>query len=80
VAPSFKVAELDVLFNVGFSKEGELLDLGDIHGVVEKSGAGYAWGDTKLGRGMESARAFLKENPEIAESIKQEVLIKLKEL
>lgn len=77
VAPPFKIAEMDVMFGEGFSKEGELLDLGATHGILEAS-SGYAWGDVKLGRGMESARAFLKGNPEIAESIRQEIISKLK--
>jgi recombination protein RecA len=78
VASPFGVAEFDVLFDQGISREGELLSLGDIHGVLEKSTAGYAWGDTKLGRGYDTSIVFLKENPDVANSIYQEILVKLK--
>lgn len=80
VAAPFGVAEVDILFNVGISQEGELLALGELHGVLEKSTGGYAWGDTKLGRGYEAASQYLRENPTIAESIKAEVINKIKAL
>lgn len=78
VASPFKVAEFDIMFNEGISRAGELLSLGDIHGVVEKSTGGYVWGDTKLGRGYEASCAFLKENTKVAEAIEVEILAKLK--
>lgn len=79
VASPFKTAEFDIMFNQGISREGELLLLGDIYGIVEKGTGGYSWGDTKLGRGQEASCQFLKENPKIAEAIHAEVLSKLKE-
>lgn len=78
VAPPYKIAEFDIMFNEGISVEGELLMLGDLHGVVEKNTLGYSWGDTKLGRGYDSARLFLKENPDVTKTIQAEVLAKMK--
>ncbi|HEX5417835.1 MAG TPA: recombinase RecA [Chloroflexota bacterium] len=66
VAPPFRVAEFDILFAEGISKEGGLLDVGVTMSVVRKSGAFLSYGDTRLGQGRENARAFLRENPAIA--------------
>jgi len=62
VAPPFRIAEFDILYNEGISYEGDLLGLGEKYGVVTKSGASYSFGDTSLGRGYDAARQFLKEN------------------
>ena len=78
IAPPFKQAEFDIMYNEGISKEGEAIDLGDKLGIVKKSGAFYSYGETKLGQGRENAKKFLKENTkvleEIEEKIKKEVL------
>jgi recombination protein RecA len=66
VAPPFRVAEFDIMFNQGISKEGELIELGTELGVLKKSGSFYAFGDVKLGQGRESVKVFLKDNPDIA--------------
>jgi len=66
VAPPFKVAEFDILFAEGISKEGGLLDVGVALGIIRKSGAFFSFGDTRLGQGRENARDFLRENAPIA--------------
>ena len=73
VAPPFKVAEFDILYNEGISKEGDLLDIGSELGVISKRGAFYTYGETRLGQGRESAKAFLKENPALMEEIENRV-------
>lgn len=69
VATPFKSTEFDIIFNEGISREGELLNIGEQAGVVTKSGNSYLYGEVKIGRGYDSARQFLKENPKIAEEI-----------
>ena len=69
LAPPFKEAEFDIVYGEGISQEGELLDLGDMYGVVQKSGAWYSFGDIRLGQGRENARRFLKENQDVREKI-----------
>jgi recombination protein RecA len=71
VAPPFKVVDFDIIYGEGISKSGELLDIGVKIGVVEKSGAWYAFEGQKLGQGKEASRQFLKENPAIANKIEQ---------
>ena len=65
VAPPFREAEFDILYGEGISKEGDLLDLGVDHKIVEKSGAWYAFDGERMGQGRENARQFLKDNPDI---------------
>ena len=69
VAPPFKVAEFDMMFNEGISKEGDLVDLASEAGIVKKSGSFYSFGDVRLGQGRENAKEFLRENEEIAADI-----------
>ena len=69
VAPPFRVAEFDIMFNEGISKEGDLVELGEAMGVIKKSGSFYSFEDTRLGQGRENAKAFLKENKEMAAQI-----------
>ncbi len=69
VAPPFRQAEFDILYNQGMSVEGDLLDLGVDCGIVEKSGAWYSYDDERIGQGRENARRFLKENPDARERI-----------
>ena len=69
VAPPFKTAELDIMFNEGISKQGELLEIGVEKGVVTKRGSFYSFGDVRLGQGRENSKQFLKENPDIGSQI-----------
>jgi recombination protein RecA len=69
VAPPFKVVEFDIMYGEGISREGSLLDIGLDHGVVQKSGAWFAYGDERLGQGRENAKQFLKDNDEVRERI-----------
>src|SRR3954466_3359795 len=71
VAPPFKLAEFDIMYNEGISKEGGLLDLGVELAIVRKSGAFFSYGDTRLGQGRENAKDFLKRNPEMAAEIER---------
>lgn len=69
VAAPFRQAEFDLLYGEGISQEAELLGLGETSGVLQKSGSSYSFGDVKLGRGYDSARQFLKENPTITRDV-----------
>ncbi|MGI6375981.1 MAG: recombinase RecA [Anaerolineae bacterium] len=73
VAPPFKVAEFDIMFDHGISKEGSLLDVGVEAGVIEKRGSFYSFDGTRLGQGRENAKEFLRENAEIAQQIEARV-------
>ena len=77
VAPPFKVVEFDIMYGEGISREGSLLDIGIEHGVVQKSGAWFAYGDERLGQGRENAKQFLKENDEVRGRILAEIYEKL---
>jgi recombination protein RecA len=68
-APPFKKAEFDIMFDGGISAEGDLLDLAVEHGVVEKAGAWFSYGDVRLGQGRENSKQFLTENPDVFEEI-----------
>ena len=69
VAPPFRQAEFDILYNEGVSHLALLVDLGADHGVIEKSGAWYSYGDMRLGQGKENAKIFLAENPDVAAEV-----------
>ena len=73
VAAPFRLAEFDIMYNEGISREGGLLDVGIAAGVLSKTGAWFNYGDTRLGQGRENSRDFLKANPEIAAKIEQEI-------
>ena len=77
VAPPFRQAEFEVLYGTGISREAELLDMGVDLGVVDKSGAWYAFGSERLGQGKENVRNFLQENPDIREQIEVALLTHL---
>jgi recombination protein RecA len=77
VASPFREAEVDILYGEGISREGDLLDLGSEQGVVEKSGSWYSFAGDRIGQGRETARTFLKENPEIRNRIDAAVRQKL---
>src|SRR5215207_3164560 len=73
VAPPFKTADFDILYNEGISREGEIIELGVLHRIVEKSGAWYAYKGEKIGQGKDNTREFLRENPAIAEEIERRI-------
>jgi recombination protein RecA len=73
VAPPFKQVEFDILYGEGISLEGELIDIGVQENIVEKSGAWYSYNGTRIGQGKDNVRAYLKENPEIADDIKAKI-------
>jgi len=73
VAPPFRNAEFDILYGEGISRHGEMLELGVIHGVVEKSGAWYIYNGDRLGQGKDNCREFLKENPAMSAEIEQKI-------
>ncbi|WP_291386260.1 recombinase RecA [Devosia sp.] len=73
LAPPFRQVEFDIMYGEGISKTGELLDLGVKSGVVEKSGAWFSYDSQRLGQGRENARQFLKDNPQIADTIEASV-------
>lgn len=73
VAPPFKEAEFDIMFGQGISKEGDVLDLASNLGIIQKSGAWYAYHDTKIGQGRENAKQYLKENPHVCEEAERQV-------
>ena len=75
VAPPFKQAEFDIMFGTGISKEGDILDLAADCGIVNKSGAWYAYNGDKIGQGRENAKLFLKEHTDICEEIEKKVRI-----
>jgi recombination protein RecA len=77
VSPPFKTAEFDILYGVGISREGSLIDLGVEHAIVRKSGAWYTYEGDQLGQGKENARNFLKENPDLANEIEKKIKEKL---
>ena len=73
VSPPFKTAEFDILFGEGISREGEIIDMGVVAKIVEKSGAWYAYNGEKIGQGRDNAREFLRENPALAYEIENKV-------
>ena len=73
VAPPFKQVEFDIMYGEGISKTGELIDLGVKAGIVEKSGAWFSYDSQRLGQGRENAKIFLKQNPEVANKIEQQI-------
>ena len=77
MAPPFKQAEFDILYGVGISREGSLIDYGVEHEIVRKSGAWYTYDGDQLGQGKENARTFLIQNPDVAAEIERKILVKL---
>lgn len=74
VAPPFRTAEFDILYNEGISYEGDILGLGEKYGIIKKAGASYTFGEISLGRGYDAARVHLKENKKVAQDILSSVL------
>jgi recombination protein RecA len=77
VAPPFKQATFDILYGEGISREGEILDLGAEHNIVDKSGAWYSYGGERIGQGKDNAREFLREHQEMALEIENKIREKL---
>jgi len=73
VAPPFKQAEFDIMYNEGISRNGNIVDVGVKEEIVQKSGAWFSYGDIRLGQGRENAKIYLKENPEIALDIENQI-------
>ena len=73
VAPPFKVVEFDIMYGEGISKSGELIDLGEKAGVVEKSGSWFSYDGQRIGQGRENAKTYLREHPEVAQAIEKKV-------
>jgi recombination protein RecA len=73
VAPPFKQAEFDILYGIGISREGGLIDLGVEEGLVRKSGAWYTYEGDQLGQGKENARAFLRDNPDLTDELEKRI-------
>jgi recombination protein RecA len=80
MAPPFRQAEFEILYGKGISREGELIDLGVKHGLVDKAGAWYSYNGDRIGQGKDNVRNFLKENPEIAADIDRQLREKLLDL
>lgn len=73
VAPPFKQAEFDIMYGGGISREGEIIDLGVQAGILDRAGAWYSYGSTRIGQGKDNARDFLRENPAMAREIENKV-------
>jgi recombination protein RecA len=80
VAPPFRVAEFDIMFGEGISKEGGLLDVGVAYDVVTKTGAWFTFAETRLGQGREAAKDFLKSNADVAAEIDKQIRAKMNEV
>ena len=77
VSPPFRMAEFEILYGEGISREGEIIELGVQHGLVDKAGSWYSYGDDRIGQGKENVREFLKQNPDVATEIEQRIRAKL---
>jgi recombination protein RecA len=77
LAPPFKQAEFEILYGEGISREGEIIELGVKHGLVDKAGAWYSYNGDRIGQGKENVRQFLKDNPEIADEIDAKIRAEL---
>lgn len=77
VAPPFRVITFDILYGEGISREGEIIEQGVTHKIVEKAGAWYSYNGNKIGQGLENSRQYLKDNPEVAEDIARKVREKM---
>ena len=77
VAAPFREAEFDILYGEGISREGDLIDLGVAHNLIEKSGSWYSFMGERIGQGRENARQFLKDNPDMAATVDRNLRLKL---
>ena len=78
VAPPFKVSEFDIMYGIGISKMGEIIDLGVAHEIIDKSGSWFSYGETKLGQGRDSVKSILKDNPELSDEIEAKIVEAIK--
>lgn len=78
LAPPFRVAEFDILYGKGISKEGEIIDLGSDLNILTKAGSWYSYGDTKIAQGREAAKQFMIDNPEVAEEVERKIKDQIK--
>ena len=79
IAPPFRIAEFDIMYNQGISKTGDVLDLAVLHGIVGKAGAWFDYADAKIGQGREASKAYLQENPKVLAEIEAKVRAKVAE-
>ena len=79
VAPPFRIAEFDIMYNEGISHTGDVLDLAVIHEIVGKAGAWFDYNDAKIGQGRDKTKIYLKENPEVMAEIEAKVRKKVAE-
>jgi recombination protein RecA len=77
VAPPFKEAEFDIIYGKGISREGEIIDLGSLHNIVDKSGTWYSFGDERLGQGRDNSKIYLLDNPPLSKRIEENIRQKL---
>jgi len=77
-APPFRIAEFDLIYNEGISRQSEILNLGEKYAIIKKAGASYSYGATKLGVGYEKARMFLKDNPKVSSELVKKIRTELK--
>ena len=73
IAPPFREALFDIMYGEGISREGEIIELGVAHNIIDKSGAWYAYNGEKVGQGKDNTREFLKEHPEMAQEIEAKI-------
>lgn len=78
VAPPFKLSEFDIMYSKGISKMGEIIDLGVEHGIIDKSGSWFSYGETKLGQGRDSVKAILTDNPDLCDELEEKIVEALK--
>ena len=74
IAPPFREAEFDIMFNEGISTTGDLVDIAVEEGIIDKAGAWFSYKTTRIGQGRENAKAFLKENPAVAKELREKIL------
>ena len=78
VAPPFRTAEIDIIYGEGFSRIGEIIDLGVDLNIIKKSGSWFSYGDTKLGQGRDAVKSLLQDNPELQNELENAIREKLK--
>jgi recombination protein RecA len=77
VSPPFREAEFEIMYGMGISREGEIIDMGSTQGIIEKSGAWYSYKGERIGQGKDNAREFLKQRPELAKEIEDQIRARL---
>ena len=77
VAPQFRLAEFDILYGEGISREGDLIELGVAHKIIDKTGSWYSYGDIRLGQGRENTRLFLRDNTDLADEVEHKIRVVL---